>query len=235
MLQPVVGEYLRKLRKTLAENQFKGELLIVISDGGVVPIEEVMKRPVLMLFSGPSTGPLAGWYFAEQEKQQNCLVMDMGGTSFDVSTVIGGQITTTRDGRILNYPTGVSVTEILTLGAGGGSIAWIDAAGMLMVGPRSAGAEPGPACYMKGGREPTVTDAYVTLGYIIPDHFLGGKMRISPEIARKVIQEKIAEPLELTVERAAVGICQVVNEKMVNGILDMTVRRGVDPRELAEG
>lgn len=232
MLQPIVGEYLRKLQKTLAESQFKGELLIVISDGGVVPIEEVMKRPVSMLFSGPSTGPLAGWYFAEQEKQQNCLVMDMGGTSFDVSTVIEGQITTTRDGRILNYPTGVSAIEILTLGAGGGSIAWIDSAGMLMVGPQSAGAEPGPSCYLKGGSEPTVTDAYVTLGYIIPDHFLGGKMRISPEIARKVIQEKIAEPLKLTVERAAVGICQVVNEKMVNGILDMTVRRGIDPREL---
>lgn len=232
MLQPIVSEYLRKLQINLTENGFRGGLLIVISDGGVVPVEEVIKRPVFMLFSGPSTGPLAGSYFAEHEKQQNGLIIDMGGTSFDVSTVMGGRITTTRDGRILNYPTGVSATEILTLGAGGGSIAWIDPAGMLMVGPRSAGAEPGPACYMKGGTEPTVTDAYVALGYIIPGHFLGGKMNIFPELAGKVIKEKIAEPLQLTVEKAAMGICQVVNEKMVNGIFDMTVRRGIDPREL---
>jgi len=156
----------------------------------------------------------------------------MGGTSFDISTVLNSRITTTRDGRIPNYPTGVSATEILTLGAGGGSIAWIDPAGMLMVGPRSAGAEPGPVCYIRGGIEPTVTDAYVALGYIVPEYFLGGKMNISLELARKVIQEKIADPLKLTVERAAVGIYQVINEKMVNGILDMTVRRGIDPRGL---
>ena len=232
MLQPIVSEYLRKLQKTLVENGFKGELLIVISDGGVAPVAEAAKRPVFLLFSGPSTGPLAGSYFAGQEKRQDCLIIDMGGTSFDVSTVLGGRITTTRDGRILDYPTGVSATEILTLGAGGGSIARIDPAGMLMVGPQSAGAEPGPVCYGRGGAHPTVTDAYVVLGYIVPDHFLGGKMPISPELARKAIQEKIAEPLGLTIEKAAIGICQVVNEKMVNGIFDMTVRRGIDPREL---
>jgi N-methylhydantoinase A len=232
MLQPIVSEYLGNLQRNLAENRFRGELLIVISDGGVVPVEEVTKRPVFMLFSGPSTAPLAGSYFAKHEERENCLIIDMGGTSFDVSTVVGGRITTTRDGRILNYPTGISATEVLTLGAGGGSIASIDPAGMLMVGPRSAGAEPGPVCYMRGGTEPTVTDAYVALGYIVPDHFLGGKMNISPESARKVIKDKIADPLKLTVEKAALGICQVVNEKMVNGIFDMTVRRGIDPREL---
>ncbi|MBW2120801.1 MAG: hydantoinase/oxoprolinase family protein [Deltaproteobacteria bacterium] len=231
MVQPVVTEYLKRLRDTLSEKGFRGDPLIVVSSGGLVPIEEIMEKPVFMLFSGPSMGPVAGLYFAEQNKEQNCLVIDMGGTSFDVSTVIEGRITTTRDGRILNYPTGVSATEILTLGAGGGSIAWVDPAGRLNVGPQSAGAVPGPACYMRGGTEPTVTDACVALGYIIPGYFLGGRMAISPESAEKAVEEKIASPLGLSVRQAAMGIYQVAREKMVGGILDMTVRRGIDPRE----
>jgi len=231
MLQPVVTAYLKKLQTVLAENGFRGELLIVVSSGAVVPVEEVTRKPVFMLFSGPAMGPSAGYYYSSQEGEQSCITIDMGGTSFDVSTVIDGQITTTRDGRILNYPTGVSSIEILTLGAGGGSIAWVDPAGRIGVGPLSAEADPGPACYMKGGKEPTVTDAYVTLGYMIPDYFLGGRMKISPELGREVIKEKIAKPLKLTVEEAAFGICQVVNNNMIGGILDMTVRRGIDPRE----
>jgi N-methylhydantoinase A len=231
MLQPIVTAYLQKLQTVLAENGFTGELLIVVSSGAVVPAEEVTRKPVYMLFSGPAMGPSAGYYYSSMEGQQNCITIDMGGTSFDVSTVIDGQITTTRDGRILNYPTGVSSIEILTLGAGGGSIAWVDPAGRIGVGPESAEADPGPACYMRGGKEPTVTDAYVALGYIIPDYFLGGRMKISPELARIVIKDKIADPLRLTTEEAAFGICQVVNNNMIGGILDMTVRRGIDPRE----
>jgi len=184
-----------------------------------------------MLFSGPAMGPSAGYYFAEQENEGNCITIDMGGTSFDVSTVIDGQITTTLDGRILNYPTGVSSIEILTLGAGGGSIAWVDSAGRIGVGPQSAESVPGPACYMRGGTEPTVTDAYVSLGYIVPEHFLGGRMKIDPDLAKKAIQEKIADPLKLSLEAAALGICDVVNQNMIGGILDMTVKRGIDPRE----
>ncbi len=233
MLQPIVSAYLSELESALARAGFSGELLIVGSDGGVMPVEEAVRRPVYMLFSGPSTGPLAGFYYARLDKQQSCLVIDMGGTSFDVSTVLDGNITTTKDGRILNYPTGVAANEILTLGAGGGSIAWLDSVGMLRVGPQSAGATPGPACYMRGGSEPTVTDAYVTLGYIPPDHFLGGRMRISAELANQTIRRRIAEPLGISIEQAALGICRVVNERMINGILDMTVRRGIDPRELA--
>jgi len=174
---------------------------------------------------------VSGQYFAGQNREHNCIVIDMGGTSFDVSTVIEDHITTTREGRILDYPTGVSAAEILTLGAGGGSIAWVDPGGIINVGPQSAGAMPGPACYMRGGTEPTVTDACVTLGYIIPNYFLGGRMKISPKSAQKSIREKIATPLNLTVEQAALGIYQVTREKMVGGILDMTVRRGIDPRE----
>lgn len=137
-------------------------------------------------------GPVAGLYYGEQEKLDNVLVIDMDGTSFDVSTVIGGHITWTRDAKILRYRTGVAATDTLTLGAGGGSIGKVDRAGKLSVGPESAGAMPRPACYLRGGTEPTVTDACVVLGYISPDYFLGGKMEISPELARKVIKEKIA-------------------------------------------
>ena len=231
MVQPVVTKYLEKLQEDLFEKGFKGDPLIVVSSGGLVPARDVVEKPVFMLFSGPSTGPVSGQYFAGQNQEHNCIVIDMGGTSFDVSTVIEDHITTTREGRILHYPTGVSAAEILTLGAGGGSIAWVDPGGIINVGPQSSGAMPGPACYMRGGTEPTVTDACVALGYIIPDHFLGGRMEISLELAEKAIKRSVAEPLNLSMEQAALGIYQVTREKMVGGILDMTVRRGIDPRE----
>lgn len=233
MLQPKVSRYLNNLQSKLESNGFKGETLIVVSNGGVVPISEVAKKPVFMLFSGPSMAPEAGYYFSEIEGSKNCITVDMGGTSFDVSTVLDGQITTTKDGRILNYPTGVASIEIATLGAGGGSIAMIDRAGLITVGPRSAEAIPGPACYMRGGVEPTVTDAYVVLGYIRPEYFLDGRMKIDPKLAYDAIKNNIADPLGITVEDAALGITQVVNENMLGGILDMTIRRGVDPREFA--
>lgn len=233
MLQPKVTRYLNGLQAKLEARGFRGETLIVVSNGGVVPISEVAKKPVFMLFSGPSMAPEAGYYFSELEGVPNCITVDMGGTSFDVSTVLEGQITTTKDGRILNYPTGVASIEIATLGAGGGSIAAIDRAGLITVGPRSAEAIPGPACYMRGGVEPTVTDAYVVLGYISPEHFLNGRMKIDRNLAYKAVKEYIADPLGITVEDAALGITQVVNENMLGGILDMTIRRGVDPREFA--
>lgn len=232
MLQPKVTRYLNNLQGELQERGFQGETLIVVSNGGVVPISEVAKKPVFMLFSGPSMAPEAGYYFSELEGSKNCITVDMGGTSFDVSTVLEGQITTTKDGRILNYPTGVASIEIATLGAGGGSIATIDK-GLIKVGPRSAEAVPGPACYMRGGTEPTVTDAYVVLGYISPEHFLDGRMQIDRDLAVKAVKEHIADPLGISVEEAAFGITQVVNENMMGGMLDMTIRRGVDPREFA--
>jgi N-methylhydantoinase A len=156
----------------------------------------------------------------------------MGGTSFDVSTVIEGQIATTRDGRISDHPTGVSAVQILTLGAGGGSIASVDEGGLLCVGPNSAGAQPGPACYGRGGVQPTVSDAYLALGFLDADRFLGGRMKLSVEAAKEAIRTYVAEPLGIDVTQAAHGICRVVNERMVNGIREMTVRRGIDPRQL---
>lgn len=232
MLKPVVSGYLRELDARLRSDGLAGNLLIVTSDGGVQPVDEVSERPVYMLFSGPATGPNAARLFASREQSRDCLLIDMGGTSFDVSTVIDGAIATTRDGRINDHPTGVSAVQVLTLGAGGGSIAMVDEGGLLRVGPRSAGARPGPACYGRGGQLATVTDAYVVLGYLVTERFLGGRMHLDGDAARRAIEVNVARPLGIGVEDAALGICRVVNEKMVNGILEMTVRRGIDPRRL---
>ena len=164
MLKPMVAAYLNELEAALKEKQLGGELLVVSSDGGVQPVSEILQRPVYMLFSGPSTGPAAARQFAHEEGTRDALLIDMGGTSFDVSTVIDGQITVTRDGRINDYPTGIAAVEILSLGAGGGSIARVDSGGLLQVGPESAGAEPGPACYHRGGTRPTVNRRLYRLG-----------------------------------------------------------------------
>lgn len=232
MLKPVVARYLDDLERTLRDAGLAGQLLIVTSDGGVQPVAEVSARPVYMLFSGPATGPTAARLAVADEGREDCLLIDMGGTSFDVSTVIGGEVAVTRDGRINDHPTGVAAVQILTLGAGGGSIASVDAGGLLMVGPESAGAFPGPVCYGRGGQQPTVTDAYLVLGYLSAERFLGGRMRLDARAAREAIATHIAAPLGIDVEAAALGICRVVNERMVNGILEMTVRRGIDPRQL---
>ncbi|MGE0487289.1 MAG: hydantoinase/oxoprolinase family protein [Gammaproteobacteria bacterium] len=232
MLKPVVADYLTGLDADLRTHDFAGELLIVTSDGGLQPVSEVSERPVYMLFSGPATGPGAAAHFAASEAGQDCLLIDMGGTSFDVSTVIGGRIAVTRDGRINDYPTGVSAVQILTLGAGGGSVACVDEGGLLRVGPRSAGAQPGPACYGRGGTEATVTDAYLVLGYLAAERFLGGRMMLDRAAATAAIEQHVARPLDISIEDAALGICRVANESMINGILEMTVRRGIDPRRL---
>ena len=231
MLKPVMIAYVRDLRKSLVEIGFDGELLLVVSSGGLVSATEAVAKPVYSLFSGPSMGPVAGLSIARQEGVEDVVTIDMGGTSFDVSAVRGGMPAITREAMLGEYPTGVTSVEVLTLGAGGGSIARVDPGGLLHVGPQSAQADPGPACYARGGKEPTVTDANVVLGYINPTYFLGGKMKIDPELSREVIREKIAEPLKVTIEDAATGIYRVINENMVSGILDMTVRRGIDPRE----
>jgi N-methylhydantoinase A len=233
MLKPIVEVYLSELEAALKEKKLSGKLLVVSSDGGVQPVAEILQRPIYMLFSGPSTGPAIAKQFVREEDTTDALLIDMGGTSFDVSTVIDGEVTMTRDGRINDYPTGVSAVEILTMGAGGGSIAHVDSGGLLRVGPKSAGSEPGPACYQRGGTLPTVTDAYVALGYLVPEHFLGGRMELSVNAAIDAITEYVAKPLGMNLEAAALGILRVVNERMINGILEMTVRRGIDPRGLS--
>ncbi len=230
-VKPIVRRYVEKLQESLSEKGLKHEFLMVVSSGGVMSASDALRRPVYTVNSGPSMGPLSGKVCGETIGARNVIVIDMGGTSFEVSTVIDGVIPVSRDQKIGADPLGIIAVDVHTLGAGGGSIAWVDRGGMLCVGPQSAGADPGPACYGMGGTEPTVTDADLLLGYLNPDNFLGGRKELDRDLARKAIEQKIATPLELSVEEAAAAIVRVVEEKMFSGIEEITVRRGIDPRE----
>ena len=230
-LKPIMSKYVQSLQQSLADQGFKHEFLMVVSSGGVMRASDSAKRPIYTVSSGPSMGPLAGRMCGETIGTNNVIVIDMGGTSFDVSTVIDGMLPVSRDQKIGADPLGIIAVEVTTLGAGGGSVAWVDPGGMLCVGPQSAGADPGPACYEMGGEEPTVTDADLLLGYLNPNNFLGGRKKLNPELAHKAISEKVAKPLKFTAEEAAAAIVSVVEQNMFSGIEDITVRRGIDPRE----
>ncbi len=207
-------------------------MLVGTSFGGLLGVEDVAARPIYSVNSAPAMAPVTGRVYAPGER--NVIVCDMGGTSFDVSLVRDGYIKFTREtwlgGQFTGHMTGLSAVDIKNIGAGGGSIAWIDAGGLLRVGPQSAGAQPGPACYGAGGTEPTVTDAAVVLGYIDPDYFLGGRMRLSAQAARDVVARDIAEPIGIDVESAAHAILTIANEHMVGAIKDITINEGLDPR-----
>jgi N-methylhydantoinase A len=232
-LKPLMQRHLRQMRDDLDAAGFAGELLVVTSFGGVLTLEDVAGRPVHSVNSGPAMAPVAGKVYARE--WQNAIVCDMGGTSFDVSLIRDGYIKYTREtwlgGTFTGHMTGLSSVEVKSIGAGGGSIAWIDSGGLLRVGPDSAGAKPGPACYGRGGEEPTVTDAAVALGYIDPDYFLGGRIQLDTERAREAIRSRISDRLGLGVEQAAFAILAVANEHMVGAIRDITVNEGLDPRD----
>ena len=227
---PGISEYTVNLEKYLSENGFAHNLLVMQLNGGTATVAQLLKRPIYALASGPAAGPSAGLYCAERVKAKNVITVDMGGTSFDVCMVTDGHPALTQDMRIHDNPVGVAAIEVHSIGAGGGSIAWIDKGGALQVGPQSAGAEPGPACYELGGDQPTVTDVNVALGYINPDYFLGGRRTINPDASTRAIQKFIAKPLGLTNEQAADGIFRIVNTNMVNAIRVVSVEKGIDPR-----
>jgi N-methylhydantoinase A len=226
---PVLGRYLTKVSSYLSEHGYRYELLIMQVTGGAASVAEIEKRPVLAIGSGPAAGPSAGLRVGSREGEQDLMVVDMGGTSFDVSLISDGAFTMSRELQVEGMPIGVAAVEVHSVGAGGGSIAWIDAGGMLRVGPRSAGADPGPACYGLGGEEPTVTDANVILGYLNPEYFLGGRMRLDRERSERAM-ERIARPLDLDVVEAAAAVYRIVNTNMVGAMRAVSVMRGVDPR-----
>lgn len=230
-LRPVVTKYCDDLDTWLRENGFRHEFLMVVASGGVVGIREAIVRPVYTIFSGPTMGAVAGLLFSAERGFNNVVTIDMGGTSFDVSANLDGIPLVTDSAMVAELPIGVTSVEINSIGASGGSIAWVDTAGVLRVGPRSAGAVPGPACYMLGGEEPTVTDANVVLGYVNPDFFLGGTMKLTPELSWKAIEEKVARPLKIGVEEAANGIISLVNTNITNAILTITRKRGINLRD----
>ncbi len=231
MLKPVMHAYIKKTQRQLQGKGLKNDLLMVVSSGGVVSGADAAENPVMTLLSGPAMGPSAGSVYAKAHGTNQCLVIDMGGTSFDVSMVSDGRPMVTKDMYMEGHPTGVTSVEVLTLGAGGGSIAWVDNGGMLNVGPHSAGADPGPACYRRGGTEATVTDANVVLGYLNPESIADGRLAIDAEAAHRVILEKVARPLRLDPVEAANGIYRVVNQNMIGAMNEVTTWRGIDPRE----
>lgn len=231
-LKPLVSSYVAQLEKRLAEIGYRGQLSLLTSSGGVVSAEELVKKPIFSVDCGPALAPSAGRLIAETDlATDNIITTDMGGTSFDVACITGGEIAVSRECEAGGFMLGINKVDSKSIGAGGGSIAWVDSGGMLHIGPQSAGAVPGPACYNKGGTEPAVTDANAVLGYLDPDYFLGGGMKLDKKLAVKAIQDKVAAPLKLSVEEAAYSIWGAVNASMSNVIQDITVWRGIDPRE----
>ena len=228
---PVMERYLRRLEESIADVGLKSDLYIMQSNGGTMGAETAIERPVHTILSGPAAGVIGAVAIAQQTGKPNSISIDMGGTSFDVSLSYKGEVRRTQESELERLPVKVPMVDIHTLGAGGGSIAWIDPGGALRVGPQSAGADPGPACYGNGGAEATVTDANLVLGRLGATSLLGGTMTLDVELARQVISGRIAEPLGLTVEEAAEGIVQVVNASMVKGIRVVSVSKGYDPRE----
>jgi N-methylhydantoinase A len=229
---PLLSAYLLTLDARLRGTGFGGGLLIVNSTGGVMAPAEIARRAAAALVSGPAAGPIAGRLYAERQDSAHCAVIDMGGTSLDMSLVWDGEPLVTAEGTIGRYALALPMIDIRTIGAGGGSIGWLDDGGVLHVGPQSAGAAPGPACYGRGGTLPTCTDANVLLGYVAPDSFLGGRMRLDCQAAERAVRDHLATPLGLSTDEAAVAMFEVIGASMSTGIRDMIVDRGLDPRAL---
>lgn len=229
---PKTAFYLNDLEARLRAAGVGSKLRIMQSNGGVSTVEACTKRPIRILMSGPAGGVIGGASEGEMAGVANIITVDIGGTSADISTIPDGtvKIMNPRDTYVGGHPVLTPMIDLVTIGAGGGSVAYIDAAGGFNVGPRSAGSEPGPACYGRGGEEPTVTDAQVVLGRLDPDLALGGDLRLDPDLARKAIDEKIARPLGVSVVDAALGILKIVNNNMALAIRSNSVARGIDPR-----
>jgi N-methylhydantoinase A len=234
-LKPVMSDYLGGVASRLAAAGLRGRLLMMTSSGGVRDLEDVARTPIHSTASGPAAAPVAGRHYAERDAgSDTAIVTDAGGTSYDVSLVRRGAIPWTRETRLgispYGHMTGFPSVDIRSIGAGGGSIAWVDDGGVLHVGPRSAGAVPGPAAYGRGGTEPTVTDASLIVGYLDPDFFLGGRMRLDSRAAAEALSRAIAERLHMSLEEAASAVLELQIEHMVGAIEAITLDQGVDPR-----
>ena len=233
-VQPVIARYLGRLERSLAAHGAGAPLFIMKSSGGVTSAQAAARRAVETVLSGPAGGIVAGAAVARADADyRNLITADMGGTSFDVGVVQDGAVGFARDTEMGGLAVSVPMLDLHSIGAGGGSIGWIDAGGALRVGPHSAGARPGPACYGLGGAEPTVTDANLVLGRLGAESLLGGGMAVDPEAARRALHDRLAAPLRITVEAAAEGMIRVVNTAMTAAIRRLTVERGHDPRAFA--
>jgi N-methylhydantoinase A len=227
---PKLEHYLEQLVERLAGAGFAGLLLIMQSNGGVISPQAAREKAALTLLSGPAGGPGAGLFYVAAHGQDRCITTDMGGTSFEASIAVGAPMVK-NDGDIARHRIALPMLDIHTIGAGGGSIGWLDQGGLLRMGPQSAGADPGPACYGRGGELPTTTDANVVLGYLDPEFFAGGQMRLDVAAARRAIEKHIARPMGLSIEQAAAGMYRVACNNMAQGVREVTIKRGFDPRE----
>lgn len=230
LVKPLTDTYIHQLEKDLTTTGVKSELFIMQSSGGVITAPQAREQSVRIALSGPAGGVLAGVYLARLTGNKNLITADMGGTSMDICLIHNGKSRFTTEGTIGGYPLRLPMLDIHTIGAGGGSIAWVDSGGALRVGPQSAGSAPGPACYGLGGEEPTVTDANLLLGRLDPADLAGVKT-LKPDLAAQAISEKISVPLGLTLEEASEGIIRVVNANMVRAMRLVSVQKGYDPRD----
>ncbi len=234
-LKPLMDRYLGGLTRRLEEAGFSGRVLCLTSQGGMVDAEALAGTPIHAVNSGPALAPIAGGHYngAEEGTTEYAIVADTGGTTYDVSLVRGDTIPWTREtwvgGAYQGHMTGFPSVDVRSIGAGGGSIAWVDSGGVLHVGPQSAGADPGPACYGRGGSSATVTDASLTLGHLDAGFFLGGALTLDVARGHAIVQADVAEPLGLELEPAAWAVLDVATESMVQAILAITVNQGIDP------
>jgi N-methylhydantoinase A len=234
-LKPLMGRHFASVGERLRAGGFSGQLLVVTSTGGVTTIEDIARRPILSVNSGPAIAPIGAAAAAASEGlSSDAIVCDMGGTSFDVSLLRDGRVSYARETwlgeQFTGHLTGLSSVAVESIGYGGGSIAWIDDGGLLRVGPQSAGSQPGPACYGRGGTLPTVTDAAVVLGYIDPAAFLGGRMPLDRDAALGAIVRGVADPLGMDAEPAAGAIMQLATASMARAVEAVTTDQGIDPR-----
>ena len=235
-LKPLMSAYLKRLDDRLRAEGFVGRVLVVTSSGTMMDAADVAEAPIHAINSGPAMAPVAGAHFATAAGAgETAIVADVGGTSFDVSLVRRGDIPRTRETwlgpRFRGHMSGFPSVDVRSIGAGGGSIAWLDEGGLLHVGPGSAGSIPGPACYGQGGIAPTVTDAALVLGYLDPGFFLGGALQLDVAAARRAIADGVAGPLGLPLEDAAAAVVAIATESMVGAIAEITIAQGIDPAD----
>jgi N-methylhydantoinase A len=229
-VKPTLDRYVERVDRYLERNGFEGQIRYIQANGGIGSSEALRARPAYAINSGPAGGPAAGLHLGRQFGSEDVITVDMGGTSFDVSLTRDGSTEIRKDFDLMRYRMGLPMLQVETIGAGGGSIAQLDR-GVLKVGPESAGADPGPACYGRGGTRPTTTDALVVLGYLNQTELLGGRMEIDADASRRAIAKHIAEESQLDVETAAAGILEIVNKTMVDGIRQVSIEKGHDPRD----
>ena len=230
-LAPILARYVEAVDGYFQSLGAKNPVRYFQSNGGLAVGSVVTDQSVYAINSGPASAPQAALYIGEPWNLKNIITVDMGGTSFDITLTRDGRANVAKNIDFLRYRIGIPMIQVETLGAGGGSIGWIDAMGLLQMGPQSAGSEPGPACYDQGGEKPTTTDANLVLGYLNPDGLVGGRLPLNVEAARKAISMGLATTLNLSVEQAAFGMFTIVNNNMVNAIRRVSVERGYDPRD----